>query len=114
MITEKVIQDIYKSYRKPHRDREELRIPYFLDLLKKHHKLKADDDEIVIEDLDDFNPFRRFLVRSLHAILEFDRMVAFVFPHHILFLGKEDNTLRVNFKPEKKKSFLGRLFGSGK
>lgn len=111
MITDQVIRDIYKSYRKPHRDRESLRIPYYLDLLKDHHRLKYTDDEIILEDLEEFSPFRWFLVRSLHAILEFDRMIAFVFPNHILFLGKNDNALRVHFKPEKKPSLFERIFG---
>ena len=113
MITDTVIKDIYKVYKKPHKDREELNLPYFLDILSKHHRLKYDDDEIIIEDLEETNPFRCFLIRSLHAVLDFDKIVAFVFPNHILFLGKETPLLRVHFKPEEdeKKSFLGKLFG---
>lgn len=118
MVTKEVIKDIYKEYRHPNENTEELRIPYFLKLLAPHHHLKYDGDEMIFEDMDEFNPFRRILVRNLHAILEFNKMVAFVFPNHILFLGKRSPELSVHFKPEeeaedkpKKKSLFGRLFG---
>lgn len=120
MITKEVIKDIYKEYGKPNGNLEELRIPYFLKLLEPHHHLKFDGDELIFEDMDEFNPFRRILVRNLHAILEFNKMVAFVFPNHILFLGKRSPELSAHFKPDdnpedkpkKKGSIFGRLFGS--
>lgn len=118
MITKKVIKDIYRQYRQPSGNIEELRIPYYLKMLEPHHHLKYEDDELIFEDMDEFNPFRRILVRNLHAILEFTKMVAFVFPNHILFLGKRSSELSVHFKQgddgeeQEKKSFLGRLFGA--
>ncbi|MBD5280864.1 MAG: hypothetical protein HDS35_10040 [Bacteroides sp.] len=111
MITDNVIKEIYKKFGKPHKNEEELNLDYFLPMLNKNHAITRDGMEIIIEDLDEFNPFRRFLVRGINAVLEFDKMVAFVFRNHILFLGKEDNQLRVHIKPEKPKSFFGRLFG---
>lgn len=111
MVTEAVIKEIYKTYKKPPTSREELRLPHYLELLNKHHNLKQDDDEIIIEDLEEFNPFRRFLIRSINAILEFDKVIALVFSNHILFLGKNDKSLRVNFKPEDEKSLFNKIFG---
>lgn len=110
MITDSVIKEIYKKFDKPHKRREDLNLDYFLSLLKDHHSIKWDDDEIIIEDLEEFNPFRRFLLRSVNTVLEFDKMIAFVFRNHILFLGKTDDQMRVHIKPEKKKSLFGRLF----
>ena len=110
MITEDVIKDIYRNYSKPIKNRDDLRLDYFLDLLKPIHELHQENDEIIVGNLEEFSPFRRFLIRSLHAILEFDHNVALVFRNHILFFGKEDEQLSVNFKPEEKKSFFGRLF----
>ena len=119
MITKEVIRDIYKQYKHPAESEDELRLPYFLKLLGAHHHLKHENDELIFEDMEDFNPFRRILVRNLHAVLEFNKMVAFVFPNHILFLGKRSPELSVHFKPEdapdgepKKKGFFNRLFGS--
>lgn len=112
MVTKKVIQDIYKNYSKPHTNREELQLPYFVKLLEKHHHLSFENDEIIFDDMDQFDPFRRILIRNLHAILEFTKMVAFVFPNHILFLGKDSPELRVHFKPEDEpKSFFKKIFG---
>ena len=67
--------------------------------------------EIVLKDVEEFSPFRRFLIRSLNAVLEFDKLIAFVFRNHILFLGKEDNQLHVHIKPEKPQSLFGKIFG---
>lgn len=111
MITKEVIKEIYKNYSKPPKHREELNIPYFIDLLKPHHTLQTNDFEIVLDNVEDFSPFKRFLIRSLNAILEFDREVAFVFRDHILFFSKVDENLNVNFKPEGKPSLFTRLFG---
>lgn len=88
-----------------------MRLDYFLPLVNENHKIKADDGEIIIEDLDEYNPFRRFLIRSLNTVLEFDKMVAFVFRNHILFVGKDSNEIRVHIKPEEPKSLFARLFG---
>lgn len=122
MITNEVIKEIYKTYKKPPKDPNELNLPETLHILNRHHSLALDSEdlskaEIIISDLEDFNPFRRFLVRSIHAILDLDKMMAFVFANHILFLGKEDEQLRVHFRPEEeergipRKSFFSKLFG---
>lgn len=111
MITDSVIKEIYKKFSKPHKNREELKLAYFMDILNANHNITFDDDEIILEDLEEFNPFRRFLIRSVNAVLEFDKMIAFVFRNHILFLGKEDNQMRVHIKPAKKPSLFDRIFG---
>lgn len=112
MINQKVIDEIYKKYSKPPKKIDDLQIPYFLDLLSKFHKLRVspDNEEIIIDDLDDISPFKRFLIRRMTAILEFERMVAFAFDNHIIFMQKDSPDMRIHFKPEKK-GFFQRLFG---
>ena len=123
MITDQVIKEIYQTNKKPPKDLNDLNLPDALYALRAHHNLSIDSEdltqaEVIINDLEEYNPFRRFLVRSLHGVLEFDRMIAFVFENHILFLGKEDNQLRVHFRPEEEeeeeeedgRSFFSRLF----
>ncbi len=112
MINQKVINEIYKKYSKPPKKVEDLQVPYFLDLLSKFHNLKLsnDQEEIIIEDLDNMNPFKRFLIRRMTGILEFERMVAFAFDNHIIFFEKDSPDMRVHFKPEKQ-SFFKRIFG---
>lgn len=111
MVDEKVIKEIYKKYNKPHKNAADLRLEYFLPLLSAHHTIESDGFEIILKDVDEYNPFRRFLIRSLNAVLEFDKLIAFVFRNHILFMGKEDNRLHVHIRPEEKPSLFGRLFG---
>ncbi len=110
MITDKVIKEIYRKFSKPHSKREELRLDYFADLLK-HHNIRVTDDEIIMDNLEEFNPFKRFLLRSVNTILEFDRMVAIVFRNHIIFLGKNDNQMRIHMKPERQDNFFNRILG---
>lgn len=112
MITDEVIKEIYKKFNKPQGNAESMNLDYFLDILSKHHKIDAKEKEVVIGDLEKFNPFRRFLKRALNGVLEFDKMIAFVFPNHILFLGKDTDEVRVHLKPsEQKSSFLSKILG---
>ncbi len=111
MITEEVIKEIYKKYKKPAKSADELNLDYHIELLKPHHSITVDGPEIIVDNLEEFSPFKRFLTRSLYAVLEFDRNVAFVFRGHILFFSKTDHNLSVNFKPEEKRGFFDRLFG---
>lgn len=110
MITQQVIKEIYKKYSKPPRNEEELSIAHYIDLLREHHELVCENEELVNVRLDAFNPFKRMLIKSLYAILDLDKVVAFVFPNHILFFEKASENMHVHFKPEKQ-SFLSRLFG---
>lgn len=109
MITQEVIEEIYKTYKKPPKDASELNIDHFIKLLD-FYDLHSDGFEIIVGIQDEFSAFKRFLIRGLHAILEFDKEVAFVFRDHILFFDKEIPSISVNFKPEEK-GFFGRLFG---
>lgn len=111
MITQEVITEIYKTYNKPCKNSDELNLPYIVELLKEHHNLELHDDEIIVGDLDEFSPFKRFLKRGLYAVLEFDRNVAFVFQSHILFFSKLDDKLSVHFRPMEKRGLLDRIFG---
>lgn len=111
MINEAVINEIYKKFNKPHKHSEDLKLDYFLPILNLHHSIETDGFEIVLKDVEEYSPFRRFLIRSLNAVLEFDKLIAFVFRNHILFFGKEDNQLHVHIKPEKPKSIFSKIFG---
>lgn len=110
MINEAVINEIYKKFSKPHKKDENLKLDYYIPILLEHHAIENDGFEIILKDVEEYSPFRRFLTRSLNAVLEFDKLIAFVFRNHILFLSKEDNQLYVHIKPEKPQSLFGRLF----
>lgn len=113
MITDSVIKEIYKKYSKAAKNPDDLRLDYFIDLLAPNHNIRVDGAEIILEDQEEFNPFRRFLIRGLHAVLEFDRQVAFVFRNHILFLGKDSDEMRVHMSPvSDRRNIFQRLFAN--
>ena len=86
MINEAVINEIYKKFNKPHKNAADLKLDYYIPILSAHHSIENNGFEITLRDVDEYSPFRQFLVRSLNAVLEFDKLIAFVFRNHILFL----------------------------
>ena len=115
MITQEVIDDIYRNYHKQCRDVEELRLPYFVELLSPYHDMHIEGDMVIVDSIKATSPFHKFLMRGLCTILEFARMVAMVFPTHIIFFSKRDRKISVNFRPlGQKRSWKERLFGRRK
>lgn len=111
MITEKVIKEIYKKYNKAAKSAEDLRLDHFVEMLAPHHNIKVNDKEVIFEDQEEFSPFRRFLIRGLNGVLEFDRQVAFVFRNHILFLSKNSDNMSVHMRPcEDHQNIFQRMF----
>lgn len=110
MINNDVIKEIYKKFGKPKKGRD-LRIPYFLEMITPAHNIKETEDRIIVNDLEDFNPFRMFLKRNINVILEFDKEVAFVFRSHILFFNKATKDINIHIRLEEKKNIFQRIFG---
>lgn len=111
MVTTEVIKEIYKKFKRPPKDPSTLNLEHFINILSKNHKINVENGEVILDDLEEFNPFRSFLVRSLTAVLEFDKIIAFVFENHIIFAGKESPSLRIHIKPAKKPGLFQRIFG---
>lgn len=112
MVTKDVISEIYRKYSAPPKNPAKLDAPRYLALLSPAHDLAIEGDEIVNRRAGEFEPFSRFLIRRLTAILEFDKVIAFAFKEHIIFFDKEGDGMHVHFKPEKR-SFISRLFSRG-
>lgn len=110
MINKAVIKEIYKKFGKPKKGRD-LQLPYFIGLLSPLYKIKEEDDRVIFEDMEEFNPFRMFLKRNLNIILEFDREIAFVFHTHIVFLNRENINFSIDVRLDERRSFFDRLFG---
>lgn len=112
MINDEVIKEIYKRYKKPVK-RDELNLPYFQEILSENNPIDVDDEKVEIRNMDQFSPFKRFLIRSIYTVLEFEHMVAFVFNNHIMFLDKESSESHIHLKPEEKKErIVRRTFSS--
>lgn len=102
MITNRVINEIYRKFGKSSSRPGKQQIDYYIELLAPMHHISMNEYCVVFEELDELCPFRRFLLRSLNGIVEFDNYVAFAFPNHILFLAKYSDEMRVHFRAVKK------------
>ncbi len=111
MITDRVIKEIYKKYNKASKRPEDLRLDHFIEMLAPYHHIQANGKEVIFEDQEEYSPFRRFLIRGLNGILEFDKHVAFVFRNHILFPSKESSDMHVHMRPcEERQNIFNRIF----
>jgi len=113
MITDRVIKEIYRKYNKEVKNPEDLKLDHFINLLAPFHQIRMEDKEVIFEDQEEFSPFRRFLIRGLYGIIEFDQQIAFVFRNHIIFLNKNSKDMWVHMRHlQEKKNIFQRLFSS--
>lgn len=110
MVTKAVIKELYKKFKEPPEDVGILNLSYFMELLKEHHPMRIDGGEIVVENVDEYSPFRRMLIKRLTGVMEFNKYVAFVMQEHILFFEKRGKGILLHLIPTKKKSCIKKIF----
>lgn len=110
MIQKKVIDAIYKKYRRRPASPDELNIPLLFEKLPEEAGIEIDGNNIIINSIDSKSPFHRLPVTHIHAIIDFDEAVAIVLHSSIMFISKEDGSAHVHIK-EIGYSFLDRLRG---
>ena len=124
MITQQVIDALYKKYNKAPKSLDYLDMPLLFDATvsmvfellgatSPHHDVSVDIDdnmraELVIGSIDEKSPFHRLPMHRIHAIVPFEEWVAIVMHSSIIFLNKKDNRVSVNLKPVGD-SFIDRL-----
>lgn len=108
MITQKVIDEIYRTYRRRVSSHEKLNMQYLNEELMKLHEIEIADDKLIIGSLDVNSPFRRLSLRFIHGIENFENDVAIVLHSSIIFLSKHNAESRVHIKLDKP-SFWHRL-----
>ena len=109
MVTEDVIKEIYEKFDNPPKDPAELNLPYYIDKLKDYHPMRLDDGVIIVENVEEYSPLRRILVRRLTLVMEFTKCVAFAMPEHIFFFEKHGEGVHLHFCNSRKKPFWKRL-----
>ena len=107
MITQKVIDALYKQYSKAPKSLDCLDMPLLFDAAGAHHDISVDMDdnmngELVINSIDPASPFHRL------PIVPFEKWVAIVMHSSIIFLNRKDNSVSVHLKPVED-SFMDRL-----
>lgn len=110
MVTKSVIKELYKKFNEPPDDISVLNLSYFIELLKEYHLMKIVGDEIVVENVDEYSPFRRMLIKRLTGVMEFNKYVAFVMQEHILFFEKRGKGILLHLIPMRKKSRIKKIF----
>ncbi len=110
MIQKKVIDAIYKKYRRRPVSPDELNIPLLFEQLPEDAGIEIDGNDIIINSIDSRSPFHKIPVNHIHAILEFDEAVAIVLHSSIVFISKEDGSVHVHIK-EIGMSLIDRLRG---
>lgn len=118
MITRKVIQTLYKKYRKLPASPDYLDIPLLFDAASAHHNVTIDMegpvDTLVIRSIDPDSPFHRLPLERIHAIVPFEEWVAIVLHSSIIFLNRQSSKVSVHVRTEpltfmeRLKSFFGR------
>lgn len=108
MITQEVIKEIYKKYKKRPASPDELNMPPLFEAAHPSHDIRIDDEKLVINGMAPSSIFRAIPLKNIHAILEFESHIAVVLHSSIIFLSKADNGIFINFKPLEE-GFWGKL-----
>lgn len=98
MITKEVIENIYKKFGNRPTTPDQLNMQLIFDYAMENHCIYVDEGNLIIESVEDDSPFHSIPLEKIRAILEFDRQVAIVLPHSILFLNKKDNGVSVHIR----------------
>lgn len=98
MITKQVTKEIYKKYRKPPKQLDELDIPALFDESLAEHDVNIDDESIVIGSLPASSPFHTIPLKRVHAILTFESATAIVLHSSIIFLSRKGKGINVHLK----------------
>ncbi|MBD5255238.1 MAG: hypothetical protein HDS53_04085 [Barnesiella sp.] len=111
MITEKVINQLYKTYNRRPESADELDIGLLFENLIEHHDIEIDDEaHLIINSLPPTSPFHKLSLSRIHAIVEFEHKVAIILHSSIVFLNKNDNRTHVHIR-NMKASVLDKIFG---
>lgn len=102
MITEKVIDTLYKTYRKKPESADELDIGLLFEHLIENHDIAIDDEaHLIINSIPAGSPFHRISLNRIHAIVEFEHKIAIVLHSSIIFLNKKDSNTHIHIRNEK-------------
>lgn len=111
MITEKVIDSLYKQYNKRPSSPDELDISLLFENLIASHDIAIDDEaNLVINSIPPESPFHRIPLQNIHAIVEFEYKIAIVLHSSIIFLNKDDSRTHIHIR-QPRRSLLDKILG---
>lgn len=114
MITENVIESLYKTYKNRPASADDLDIGLLFENLIEHHFIEIDDHaNLIINSLPKNSPFHTISLNRIHAIVEFEHKVAIVLHSSIIFLSKNSEQAHVHIR-QPRQSLLNRIFNTTK
>ncbi len=99
MITNNVIQALYRKYNRRPASVDSLDIHLLFEAVHPSNTIRIDDGMLYINSIPVDSPFHSISLGNIHAIVEFEETVALVMHSTILFLSKVNNDVRVHIKP---------------
>ena len=100
MVTKKVIQTIYRQFRKPPKSPDELNLGLIFDYAMDNHGIFIDEDNLYIGSVEPSSPFATIELKRIHEIVEFEKVLAIVLPAAIVFLNKDDSEVNIHLRLE--------------
>ena len=100
MVTKKVIQTLYRQFKKPPKSPDELNIGHLFDYALDNHGIFIDEENIYIDSVEPSSPFASIALKRIHEIVEFETVIAIVLPAAIVFLNKEDSEVNIHLRLE--------------
>jgi len=102
MVTSKVIDSLYRTYKKRPSSPDELDIALLFDPnIEENHHISLTPETLSIGSLPEESPFHTLQLANIHGIVEFDRVLAIVLHSSILFLTKRDSGVNLHIKMQK-------------
>ena len=114
MITRKVIEALYRKYRKLPESPDCIDMPLLFECTANHNiqiDMESTIDSLVIGSIDAASPFHRIPLERIHAIVPFEEWVAIVLHSSIIFLSRESSKVSVHIR-NKAPSLWDRLTGA--
>lgn len=100
MITKQVIKNLYKKYNHVPQSTDCLDIATLFEWAAENHGLVIDEDYLFIGSVDPSSPFAQLPMSKIHAIVEFDNVIAIVLQSSIVFLEKYGDGVSVHVRLE--------------
>lgn len=111
MITEQVIDSLYKKYKNRPESADDLDIALLFEYLMDTHEIAIDDEaHLIINSIPETSPFHRLSLNHIHAIVEFENKIAIVMHSSIIFLNKKDSRSHIHIR-QQKASLMDRILG---
>ena len=105
MISNKVIQSLYKTYNKRPESPDFLDMSVLFDYASKFHNVTIDMDGVVdtliINSIEETSPFHNLPLKLIHAIVPFEKWVAIVLRSSIIFLDRDSSRVNIHIRNEK-------------